>query len=110
MKPISRRQKEILEAIKRYRNKHGTSPAIRDLCREFDVTLNAINLVVQQLVKKGFLMPSNGKSRSLVPVDELNPERKELLHWLSSQPTETLARLVEQGKMEIEAKEAGVTF
>ncbi len=59
MATLTKKQKEILDFIKSYINKHGISPSLEEICYHFDKAIGTIHEHVEELAKKGFLNKTN---------------------------------------------------
>lgn len=67
----TKRQQSILDFIKRFRAKHGYSPSIREIGKQFDiVSPNGVMCHLTALEKKGALRRTPNISRALVPVKD----------------------------------------
>ena len=65
----TRRQREYLEFIARYRFRFGVSPAESDIERHFLVSAPSVNQMVQTLERRGFITRTRGIPRSISIVD-----------------------------------------
>ncbi|AEH50286.1 transcriptional repressor LexA [Pseudothermotoga thermarum] len=63
-KELTERQKEVLEFIENYINKHGYPPSIRDIAKAFRITPRGAMLHVVALEKKGYITRSK-KARAI---------------------------------------------
>lgn len=59
MATLTKKQKEILDFIKNYIDKHGISPSLEEICSHFDKAIGTIHEHIEELVKKGFLNKTN---------------------------------------------------
>jgi len=59
MATLTKKQKEILDFIKNYIDKHGISPSLEEICSRFDKAIGTIHEHIEELVKKGFLNKTN---------------------------------------------------
>lgn len=64
MKTLTERQSEILEFIKRYIERNSYAPAVRDVAKEFNITVKAAHDHLKALERKGAIHSSEGISRS----------------------------------------------
>ncbi len=73
MKPLTKRQKEILDFIKDYSSGYGYFPSLREIATHFELSSQAtVHQHVSTLQDKGYLRRDFGQSRSieLAPTDE----------------------------------------
>src|SRR3989344_2604095 len=59
MPTLTKKQKEILDFITVYSNKHGISPTIEETSRHFKRAFGTIHEHIEELVKKGFIKKDN---------------------------------------------------
>ena len=65
--PIAKRQAEILEFIIWYKGQNdGTSPALREICGAFNLTIGTIQTALQGLIEKGFIRHAKGQARAFI--------------------------------------------
>ncbi len=65
-KELSKRQKEVLNYIKKYTAKHGFPPAIREICKGIGLSSPATVFVhMKNLEKMGFIKTTNKKFRTI---------------------------------------------
>lgn len=68
--PLTRRQRDILEFLVRYLERHGMSPTLEEIAQEFGVNRVTIFGHVREMERKGILRRgAPGVSRSIVPAD-----------------------------------------
>ncbi|MGA7992243.1 MAG: transcriptional repressor LexA [Thermoanaerobaculia bacterium] len=68
---LTPRQKEILDFIRRYRQKRGLSPTQREICEEFGYSsFGTLQKHIRLLLEKGVLVRDWNKRRSLVLTEE----------------------------------------
>jgi repressor LexA len=68
---LTERQKEILEFIRRYRDRRGISPTQREICEEFGYSsFGTLQKHIKLLLEKGVLIRDWNKRRSLVLAEE----------------------------------------
>ncbi len=76
MKPLTQRQRQILEFIQRQQETDRLTPTIRDIAAHFRFrSPNAALCHIQALVAKGFLKTLPGRARSLQVTDPAAPAR-----------------------------------
>jgi SOS-response transcriptional repressor LexA len=68
MKGLTARQREIMEYIIAYRDTNNISPTFREIAEYFDISLQAVQNIVERIRKKGLLMWENGKARTIKQV------------------------------------------
>ena len=62
---ITKRQKEVLDFISRYQDKHGLSPSIREICTGLGLkSPGSMYKIIRALEEKGYLESSKGRKRS----------------------------------------------
>jgi repressor LexA len=66
MKELTVRQKECLEAIRKYISDHGYAPTMRELAEILDVYMKCAYDHVRTLERKGYLHKVDGHSRTIV--------------------------------------------
>lgn len=70
MKGLTKRQRDVLNFINAYISKHGFSPSIRDIAREFRITPRGASIHLIALEKKGYITRSK-KARSVRIVNRI---------------------------------------
>ena len=71
---LTPRQKEILDFIRRYRQKNGVSPTQREICEEFGYSsFGTLQKHIRLLLDKGVLVRDWNKRRSLALAEEDRP-------------------------------------
>ncbi len=77
---LTERQKEIVEFIRRYRDRRGISPTQREICEEFGYSsFGTLQKHIRLLLEKGVLVRDWNKRRSLVVAgDESGPHAVEV--------------------------------
>ncbi len=68
---LTKRQSEILEFVKNYRQRHGYSPTLAEVGEHFDVNKVTVFEHVSALVRKGYVTRSHAEARSIVPIEEV---------------------------------------
>ncbi len=68
---LTKRQKEILDFIRRYRGEHGISPTQREIRQEFHLSsFGTVQKHLKRLEEKGALTREWNRSRGVSPVEE----------------------------------------
>ena len=68
---LTERQKEIVDFIRRYRDRRGISPTQREICEEFGYSsFGTLQKHIRLLMEKGVLVRDWNKRRSLVLAEE----------------------------------------
>lgn len=63
MTDLTKRDKEILECIKRYMKEHGTTPTIREIGEGVGLySTSSVHIHFQKLVMSGYITPAADKS------------------------------------------------
>ncbi|HUM01148.1 MAG TPA: transcriptional repressor LexA [Thermoanaerobaculia bacterium] len=77
---LTERQKEIVDFIRRYRERRGISPTQREICEEFGYSsFGTLQKHIRLLLEKGVLVRDWNKRRSLAPSgDESRPHALEV--------------------------------
>jgi len=70
LKGLTKRQRDVLNFINAYISKHGFSPSIRDIAREFRITPRGASIHLIALEKKGYITRSK-KARSVRIVNRI---------------------------------------
>lgn len=70
VKPITPKQRKILEFIFRFIEIRGFSPTLKDISEEFSHSLSTSQHYVEELEKRGYLRKVKNKTRAIMPVDE----------------------------------------
>ncbi len=65
MKELTSRQQEILNFITLFSDEHHCPPTVRETAEHFSVSIKAVQDHFSALRKKGYLAPSQGRSRAL---------------------------------------------
>lgn len=66
---LTKRQKTLLDFIKRYRAKNGVSPSVREMCAGIGTTSTGrVAAIVDELVERGHIRFIPNRARSIVPV------------------------------------------
>lgn len=65
MKPLTDRQREVFEYIKRYKTENDVSPTFREIADHFEVSVSAICKILFYIIKKGYLIRDKGKARTI---------------------------------------------
>ncbi len=65
MKELTSRQQEILNFITIFAQEHSCPPTVRETAEHFSVSIKAVQDHFSALRKKGYLAPSQGRSRAL---------------------------------------------
>lgn len=66
MEPLTRKQEEVLTAIKKYIAKNGYSPSVREVCEMMHLSSTATVFVhMRHLMNKGYLKQTDNKFRTL---------------------------------------------
>ena len=79
MRALTVRQREVLEFINTYIESHPYPPSIRELSDHFSISVRAGYDHLKALQKKGFIRPSDGRSRTLEVLDSGFQERRDRL-------------------------------
>jgi len=86
-KPLSRRQRDMLDIITRSLDEHGRAPTIREIADVMGVaSTNGVNDHLNALIKKGYVQLESGVARGVRPLHYADARRfmtrKELLDEL----------------------------
>lgn len=74
LRPLTPRQRAVLEFIVRYQDEHGMAPSIREIMARFGLgSTNAADVHLRALVRKGYLRRRDRAARSLVVVQQPQP-------------------------------------
>lgn len=66
MEPLTKKQEEVLTAIKKYIAKNGYSPSVREVCELMNLSSTATVFVhMRHLMNKGYLKQTDNKFRTL---------------------------------------------
>lgn len=71
---LYRKQREILEFIAQYSQRHGFSPTLKEIGEAVNASIATIYEHIEVLIKKGVLRKEDGLSRSLEIIDEKIPK------------------------------------
>ena len=71
---LYRKQREILEFISQYAQRHGHSPTLKEIGEAVNASIATIYEHIEALIKKGVLRKEHGLSRSLEIVDSKIPK------------------------------------
>lgn len=76
MSPLTRRQQQILDFIRREQELGGVTPTLGEIARHFELrSLNAVAEHLRLIRQKGYLAPSDGKARALKILSPLDTHR-----------------------------------
>ena len=75
MKGLTTRQREVLEFINQFLERHKYPPSVRELAGHFAISLRGAHDHLKALRKKGFVRWSEGRSRAMEVLDDGLPER-----------------------------------
>lgn len=89
---ITKKQKEILDYIKKYQSKHGYSPALEDIKKHFRMSsVSTAHHHVKKLEEKGFLRKDENKPRSISVFDNEKMVNIQLMGKIAAgQPIEAI--------------------
>ena len=76
MRGLTVRQREVLDFINGYIERHRYAPSIRDLAEHFSISIRGAYDHVKALRKKGYVRSAEGRSRSLEVLDDGTAERR----------------------------------
>ena len=79
MTGLTVRQREVLEFINTYVDRHPYPPSIRELSDHFSISVRAGYDHLKALQKKGYVRSSDGRSRTLEVLDDGSRERRDRL-------------------------------
>ena len=66
MEPLTKKQEEVLTAIKKYIAQNGYSPSVREVCELMNLSSTATVFVhMRHLMNKGYLKQTDNKFRTL---------------------------------------------
>jgi repressor LexA len=78
-RPLTRRQREILDFLRGFVAEHGYSPSLEEIGAHFGLSSVAtVHKHVQHLAEKGYLRKAWNRSRSIEPVEEADAAAVEL--------------------------------
>lgn len=84
--PLSPRQRDTLDLIKRYLAEKGYSPSLRELANSMGIrSTNGVADHVRALEKKGYIEKTKGRARSIRVVDRAPGGDGELLRRLRAE-------------------------
>lgn len=67
---MSKREQDVLDFIRAYRAECGLSPSIREIGEGIGLhSTSSIQKYIRSLTEKGYLQKSEGKTRSLIPLE-----------------------------------------
>lgn len=101
MQPLTLKQERVLSAFKRYFDKHGISPTLRELCLDLDLSVAATHEHLKALDRKGYLVRYGHGERNyqlaevdpiLYALDLLRAVRDELMA-MDASPTDAIMTL-----------------
>lgn len=79
MRGLTVRQREVLDFINGYIERHRYPPAIRELAEHFSISIRGAYDHLKALRKKGYVRSAEGRSRSLEVLDDGSDERRQRL-------------------------------
>ena len=88
-KALTRRQREILEIIRRYIRTKGFPPSIREIAANLGVSsISTVHSHLLNLEKKGYIRKDPTRRRSIELLKEAHPSRREVLFFPVIEPGE----------------------
>lgn len=91
MATLTKKQKDILNFITLYINKHGMSPTMEEISHHFKRAIGTIHEHTEELVKKGFIKKNNNSSRGIELDDQTEMIKIPLFGTIAAgQPIEAL--------------------
>ncbi|MGH8104160.1 MAG: transcriptional repressor LexA [bacterium] len=66
MENLTKRQRQILNFVRRYVEREGLAPSQREIAAYFDIHLSAVQKHLESLAEEGVLVPLPGKARGIV--------------------------------------------
>lgn len=67
---MSKREQDVLDFIRSYRNRYGLSPSIREIGEGIGLhSTSSIQKYIQSLTEQGYLQKIEGKTRALIPLE-----------------------------------------
>ena len=78
MKEITERQKEVLSYISNYTDENSFPPTVREISDHFGITIRAIQDHIIALQKKGYLSPTQKRTRCLKVISDLKEKEDSL--------------------------------
>jgi len=76
MKPLTKRQQEVLSFLEQFRDQKGYAPTVREAADHFDISVKAAHDHFRALEKKGAIQSAEGKPRA---IDICSSPREELI-------------------------------
>src|ERR1700689_2291375 len=77
---LTKRQKEVLDFLVHFHNKHGYSPSFEEIARSLKLTsLATVHKHISTLERKGFIRRGYNQSRSIEVTQLPKPIREEIL-------------------------------
>lgn len=70
VRPLTPRQKDVLDFIKHYLNQKGYSPSLDEIATHFGISIPSIHQHIELIKKKGYLKKGESQSRSVSPLQE----------------------------------------
>lgn len=67
IKPLTAKQKRILDYISKSTQDHGYPPTIRELVKQFSLSIGTIQWYLRKLEEQGYLSRKEGMARAIVP-------------------------------------------
>jgi repressor LexA len=69
MRPLTPKQKKIVEFITSYGNKRGYSPSLEEIAQKFGKAISTIHKHIKLIQNKGYLQKESNQSRSVSPLE-----------------------------------------
>jgi repressor LexA len=69
-RPLTPRQKVVLDFIKEYLNRKGYSPSLDEIASHLGISIPSVHQHVELIQKKGYLKKDESQSRSMAPLQE----------------------------------------
>jgi repressor LexA len=78
-RPLTKKQQQVLEFIRKFSEQHGHSPTLREIADNYQVNVTAVVDHIKALKKKGFLTHGSRQARSLRLISPLDKLRKRVI-------------------------------
>jgi repressor LexA len=70
VRPLTPRQKDVLDFLKKYLNEKGYSPSLEEVAKHLGISIPSVHQHIELIQKKGYLKKDEFQARSIAPLQE----------------------------------------
>lgn len=79
---LTAKQRELYTFVVDFRSRNGYSPSLGEMAEHLDISHQGASCHLDAVIKKGLLVKSPGKSRSVIPALQLSQPQPSSLNYL----------------------------